>query len=423
MTPIDIVTYLIIAFGSINLIRMALFLVGSDVYSYKRHISQKRNSKKYLPRFSVVIPVYNEQNTIERCIRSVVGSNYPQSRLQVIVVDDGSTDNTSKILKKYLTENKPKNIVLVTQKNEGKANALNNGIKNYATGTLVMCLDSDSYLDQNALRNAARYFVDSKVMALSSNVKIHKRDGFLNLIQRYEYLICYQMKRAQTVFNIEYIIGGIGSTFRRSVLKRVGYYDIDTVTEDIDLTMKILQGGNKNNRVIYGSDVIAHTEAVLDMGGLIRQRYRWKWGRSQTFIKNRSMFFKSDNRFTRWFTHLYLPYAIVADLIFFVEPILVFYILFLLLYFGDAVTLLGAVAVISVYLSFSVLMEDTITKKEKLSYILLTPPMYFYFYVLSVAEYLALIKTILNINNLKSELKKEVCSWQHVKRPGAKALN
>lgn len=420
MNHINFITYLIIIFGCINLVRMAIFLIGSDIYTLRQHILRKRGKKKNFPKFSVVIPAHNEEKIIKRCVLSVVKNDYPKDKLQVIVVDDGSEDKTKKAVRSLILKNKIKNVKLVIQKNSGKANALNNGIKNYASGKLVMCLDSDSYLDKNALKNAAKYFEDKKVMALSSNVKIHKRKGLFNLIQQYEYLICSKMKGAQTVFNIEYIIGGVGSTFRRSILKKVKYYDGDTVTEDIDLTMKILQGGNKENRVIYGSDVITYTEAVLDMRGLITQRYRWKWGRSQTFLKNKNLFFNKGKKFTKGLTHFYLPFAIFGDIAYFLEPIFVMYIIFLLLYYGDAITLLSAFTVISIYLSSNLIMEDTLEKKEKLFYLFITPLMYFYFYILSFAEYIALIKAIFNIKNLRKSIEENTCNWQHVRRPGTK---
>ena len=102
----------------------------------------------------------------------------------------------------------------------------------------------------------------------------------LGFIQRFEYLVSHHMKKAHTAFNVEYIIGGIGSMFRRSMLDEVGLYDTNTMTEDIDLTMKIIAqratepaGGVRRRRPVY-------TEAVPSFGRCVRQRYRWKYGRA-----------------------------------------------------------------------------------------------------------------------------------------------
>ena len=370
---------LIVISGAVNLLRMAMFLIGSDVYgliSAKR----KKNPLQHYPDFSVVIPAHNEETTIIRAIESVVKCHYPEGRKQVIVVDDGSTDNTIKLVSDYVNKHPVDRVILVSQANSGKARALNNGIKNYAKGELVMCLDADSYLDPRALENAARYFAYENTVALSANVKIRKAPGLLNLVQRYEYLVCYQMKRAESLFNCVYIVGGIGSVFRKSALESVGYYDTDTVTEDIDLTMKILQKGNRNLRTLYGADVVAMTEGVMDLGGLVRQRFRWKWGRCQTFLKNRNMFLSRDTKFSKSLSWFYMPFAIYGDLAYLFEPILFLYILVVSIYYRDPVTIISAWMVITTYILINIMAEDTLTLKEKLVLIPGAPLMYFLLY-------------------------------------------
>ncbi len=415
----NLVAYLILIFGVLNLLRMTMFLVGSDIYGLHRHFQVKKIKKSStLPKFSVIIPAHNEEKTILRNLKSIYSNDYPKDRLEVVFVDDGSTDKTLALIKDFKKTHKLTNLSIVSQKNSGKASALNNGLKNHVSGKLVMCLDADSYLAKDSLRKAVAYFDDKRVMAVASNVKIIDTEGLLNLVQKFEYIICYQMKRAQTIFNIEYIIGGIGSTFRYDSLKKVGFYDGNTVTEDIDLTMKILREGNKANRVVYGADVIAYTESVLSLEALISQRFRWKYGRTQTFWKNKKMFFNRDSKYSKGLTFFYLPFAIYSDIAFFFEPLLVTYILFLLIKFGDLITLLTAFVVISAYISINILAEDTIKLKDKVLMILLAPTMYFLFYILSFVEYVALIKTLVNLKDLKKSLALNKASWQHVERSG-----
>lgn len=417
----NIIFLLIIFLGVTNLIRMTMFIVGSDIYSYLAKKAQKgKIRKRFYPYISIIIPAHNEEKTVLRTVRSLIRNTYPRYKRQLVVVDDGSTDRTYEIIKKYRDRYRVRNLTIVRQKNGGKAAALNNGIKKYATGEFVMCLDSDSYLDRNGLRNVASYFLDPKVVAVSANVKIIPSGTFLNLVQQMEYLICYQMKRAQTVFNIEYIIGGIGSAFRKSALEKVGYYDGNTVTEDIDLTMKLLQLGNNNVRVIYGANVIAFTESVLNVVDLAKQRFRWKWGRSQTFLKNTNMFFNRDKRFTKGFSFLYLPYAIFSDLTFLFEPVLVFYIFYIILRYSDIFTLIASLLVISIYMSLNIFLENTLDKKEKIKFILLSPIMYFSFFILSFVEYFALLKSIVNLPKLKQSILKSGYNWDHVSRLGTK---
>ncbi len=413
---LTLITFLIIFFGVVNLIRQTMFIVGSDLYAYKQTKSRKKAKRTLLPYISVVIPAHNEEKTILRAVRSIVRNKYPRSKREIIVVDDGSVDNTSEIIKQYKDAYGVKNLTVISQEQLGKAHALNRGIIEHARGELVMCLDSDSYLSNDGLKRAAFYFEDKKVVAMAANVKIIPNPTLLNLIQRFEYIISYQMKRAQTFFNIEYIIGGIGSTFRRRVLEKVGYYDGDTITEDIDLTMKLVQLGNKDNRLVYGADVVAYTESVLNISGLLRQRYRWKWGRSQTFLKNINLFFNSDKRFTKGLTFVYLPFAIFSDLAFFLEPIFVTFIFYIVVFYGSFFTLLTTFSVISAYIILNILLEPTIPKNDKIKYSLLAPSMYIFFYLLSFVEYVALIRGLVNLPRLRESISKNISSWEHVAR-------
>jgi poly-beta-1,6-N-acetyl-D-glucosamine synthase len=412
---ISFIISVIVFLGTINILRITFFMVGSDIYGLLKVYKDKRHSQVVFPKFSVIVPAHNEENTILYSVTSVLQSNYPKDKLQLIVVDDGSTDDTVAILEEFKSKSEW-NFTIVSQTNTGKARALNNALKNYAGGELVMCLDADSSIHPDALKNAAKQFENPQVVALSANVKIRRSGSLFNLIQAFEYLICYQMKRAQTVFNIEYIIGGIGSTFRHQILANIGYYDTDTITEDIDLTMKFIQLGNKNHRVIYGADVIAYTESVLDMSGLIRQRFRWKYGRAQTFLKNINLFFSRKNESNTFLTWFYLPFALFSDLTFFLEPFILGFIVYVIYAYTDWVTLLSAFCVIGAYITLNVLAEDSIPLKERCKLALIAPSMYFFFYLLSYVEYVALIKTYIKIREIPGSIRDGECGWQHVAR-------
>lgn len=411
-----LLTILVVLFGTINLIRMTVFLVGSDIYCLKKNRLHLKKFYPLQPLISIIIPAHNEAGSISRCLKSIFDNNYPKKHIQAIVIDDGSVDDTLYASEEFAFKNKSNNITVVHQSNLGKAHALNNGMKNYVKGELAMCLDADSYLDKHALSRIARYFEDDKVMAVASNVKIAPAKGLLNLIQQVEYIVCYQMKKAQTTFNIEYIIGGIGSTFRKSFLDSINYYDANTVTEDIDITMKILRHGNKNVKVIYADDVISFTQSAQTIGDLIKQRYRWKWGRAQTFLKNKKMFFSRKKKFTKSLSWLYLPFAIFSDFAFFFEPILMGFILYVSLILKDYFTLASAFFIITFYLEMSIIGEESIAWKSKLKYILIAPSMYFLFYILSFVEYVALIKSFINIHNLNKSLMISRNVWKPVKR-------
>ncbi len=236
-------------------------------------------------------------------------------------------------------------------------------------------------------------------------------------MQAYEYTLCYQMKWAQTVFDIEYILGGIGSMFRRDLLEAIRFYDTNTVTEDIDLTMKILHNGNKNCRVMYGSNVVTYTQHEVSLRDLVRQCYCWKWGRYQTFLKNKDMFFSGGRKFTRGLSWFYLPFALCSDLAFFFEPTLLAFIWSIVIYYRDFASLLTMIAVTSCYLGMSILAEDTYSLQDRARLLALVPLMYFLFYILSLVEYIALLRSWGNLHNLKPSLSADNYSWQPISRP------
>jgi poly-beta-1,6-N-acetyl-D-glucosamine synthase len=410
--------WLIMFFGTINIIRIGFFMIGADIYTVQEARMKKRLSRKRtaLPTVSVIIPAHNEEATIIYSVQSVLESDYPKNKLEVIVMDDGSTDGTAELLRQYGTDHNATNLHVIHQTNAGKAHALNNAVLNYATGELIMCLDADTSVAPDAFREAANYFQDKRVVAMSSNVKIRTNNNVLNFIQRFEYLFAFQLKRALTTYNIEYIIGGAGSMFRRKALQEVGLYDTDTITEDIDLTMKLLQQGGKEWRVIYGSKVISYTESVLDVKSLIKQRYRWKFGRMQTFFKNRNLFFATNQKHNRLFTFWYLPFSLYSEFTFLVEPLLISYVFYVIIRYQDFVTLISVIVVMSAYMMMNVIMEHTIPWKLRWKLTLIAPSMYIFSYLLGFVEYVALIKTVWNLFTIPKSLQAADNRWEHVER-------
>jgi biofilm PGA synthesis N-glycosyltransferase PgaC len=405
---------MVVLFGIINLLRIVLYMVGADWHDvgHEKKFNAARASIRRRPGITVVIPAHNEENVIIRAITSVYSNAYPLK--EIIVLDDGSQDRTAELVLEWKNTYKATNLRLISQENQGKAVALNNAIAK-AKGSLIMVLDADSVLHPAALENVIEYFKDPAVGLVASNVKIMDTDSPLKLAQKFEYLICYRMKRAQTAFNVEYIIGGIGSTFRRSMALEVGLYDTDTITEDIDFTMKVLSRGKKW-KAIYAPRVITYTEPVAKFAQLIQQRFRWKYGRSQVFLKYRRMFFSMNSKYHKRLTLLALPYALYADIAFFFEPLLTGFILYLVIRYGDWSTLLSAYIVLTTYLLINLYAEETESWKTKIK---LTPFAFLQYplaFALSAAEYAALIKSLLKTRQLLTRVGGS--SWTHVTRSG-----
>lgn len=346
--------------------------------------------------------------------------DYPANKLQIVIADDGSTDDTVEIVRAYkLKYDKNNKLQLFRQQNGGKADVLNNAIRNVATGKLVMCLDADSLIAPDAVKKSVEYFRDRRIVALASNVNIMENGTILGLVQRFEYLISYHMKKAQTFYNIEYIIGGIGSTFRRSMLNKVNLYDSNTMTEDIDLTMKIIAKGNKSNRVAFAPDVLTYTEAVPSFSSLIVQRFRWKYGRLQTFLKNYRIFFSRKRTHTRLLTWFILPSALVQEALFIIEPVIVTFIIAISIYYNSPSSLITALTVITVYIIFNIASTTHLSIKEKMRLSILAPSMYVLLYILAIVEYAALVKSLVRLPKLKNSISKDKVTWASPERSGA----
>lgn len=414
MTDTTLILYMIIAgLSLLNFGRIFAMLIGSDIYDIIQIVKNKTKKRPHRPLISVVIPAYNEETGVIRTVKSVMASDYKNK--EIIVVNDGSTDQTKERLRSFQRKN-PGVLSIINQENSGKAVALNNAIFNRAMGQLVMVLDADSLLHPSALGNMANHFRNRWVIAAASNVKILPSASTLGLSQRIEYLISYRMKRSLSILNMEYIVGGVGSTFRRSALAKVGGYDTDTMTEDIDLTVKLIRiFGNTKYRIHYAADSVAYTEHVLSFKSLVKQRFRWKYGRFQTLLKNKSMFFSLSKSYDKKLTWLQLPYAIFGEIILLIEPLLVGYILWATINYADTTSLLSVYIIVSTFIFFMLLGENTETTKSKLMLSGILPLAYILMYILAAVEFLALVKSIIRHKQLLSGVS-EKSSWEHVER-------
>lgn len=395
-----------------NLVRMGIYLVLSDSYTIRAARAAADQPEPYFPMLSVVIPAHNEQSVVLRALQSIYASDYPAAQLEVVVADDGSTDQTRQVVLDFIRGHGDRcDFRIVSGPNRGKAGALNEVMRSHTRGEILVCLDADSYFAPDALRNAAQYFRDPDVVTLSSNVNIVEDGTVLALVQRFEYLTCYQMKKGQALVGIEYIVGGIGSMFRRAMLDQIDYYDSNTMTEDIDLTMKILQDKTRSQKIAYAADSIVYTEPVHSVGALMNQRFRWKYGRTQTFYKHRSLFFSRQERHARRVCWFMLPFALVQDVLFFFEPFVLAYFLYLTIRYDNISIFVSALAVLTVYTAFNVWATGHLSVREKLRLTLYSPPMYLCMYVLGFAEYFALIKGTALAPRVRGSIAQEHVTW------------
>lgn len=238
---------------------------------------------RYLPPVSIILPAYNEAAVIEGAIRSLLRLDYP--RYEIIVVDDGSTDDTARIASRFVGDFDSVRVRLYRKSNGGKASALNLGLQN-ADHPFVLTMDGDSMIAPRTLRESMHHFLRDDVAAVAGNVKVGNRVNLLTRLQALEYIEGLNIpRRAQALIRAVAIVPGPVGIFRRDVLLQVGGYDSDTFAEDADLTLKLLSHGW---RVVYEDRAIARTEAPETMRDLMKQRYRWTRGILQSLDKYRS---------------------------------------------------------------------------------------------------------------------------------------
>jgi cellulose synthase/poly-beta-1,6-N-acetylglucosamine synthase-like glycosyltransferase len=237
----------------------------------------------YAPRVAVLVPAYNEEKVIARTIRSVTMSNY--KNIRIIVIDDGSTDNTYRAaVDAYPADIASGRLVVLTKKNGGKADALNYGLAR-TDEEVYLGIDADGVIAHDAITNLVCHFANPRIGAVAGNVKGGKPGEPVDALAGAG--ICDQPElraaRAGPVRCGDVVPGAIGA-WRTAAVKAGGGYHTNTVAEDADLTMNLLEQGYS---VIYEDRALAFTEAPVNMDGLMRQRFRWSFGILQAIFKHR----------------------------------------------------------------------------------------------------------------------------------------
>lgn len=231
---------------------------------------------------SVLIPAYNEARVIEASVRRVLEST--QVGIEVIVIDDGSKDETSAIVAAQFG-NDPR-VQLLTLQNGGKARALNQGLK-LAKGEIIIALDADTQFEADTIAKLARWFVDPAIGAVAGNAKVGNRHNLVTKWQGVEYVTAQNLeRRALASFDAIMVVPGAVGAWRRAALDAVGGYPADTLAEDQDLTIAIQR---KGWQVGYDVDAVAWTEAPESFKALSTQRFRWAYGTLQCLWKHRSV--------------------------------------------------------------------------------------------------------------------------------------
>ncbi|MAF50750.1 MAG: hypothetical protein CMH64_01535 [Nanoarchaeota archaeon] len=257
-------TYIAVYFG--------LFTALFFIFTFFENMENLRpqNATRF-PFVSIIVPAFNEESTISGTLHSLLNLDYPKDKIEIIVVDDGSKDNTLNVAKKF----EKKGVRVFTKENEGgKGYALNFGLEK-AKGELVGCLDADSFVVSDALNKMIGYFEDSEIAAVTPSIKVWKDNNFIQKIQKIEYMMGVFLRKSFSYLDSIHVTPGPFTIYRKSFFDKYGGYDAGNLTEDIEVALRIQRHGF---RIENSMDANVYTVSPNNVKALQKQRNRWYIG-------------------------------------------------------------------------------------------------------------------------------------------------
>lgn len=266
MLPIEVLLYIGIFLG----LYFAVF-VFLTFFEHRKLIYSELKRRDF-PSVCLIVPCFNEENNVERAVKSLLDLDYPKAQLEVIVVDDGSQDNTFPKAKAFAR--KDKRVRVFRKENGGKYTALNYAIKR-TSSEFVGSVDADSYVAPGALKKLMRCFDEPKVMAATSTVKIAEPKNILEGIQFVEYLIAAFLRKVFSFVDSISVTPGPLSVFRKEVFRVLGPYRKAHQTEDLEMAFRLQKA---NLKITHAIDAVVYTKGCQTLKELFRQRLRWRRG-------------------------------------------------------------------------------------------------------------------------------------------------
>ncbi|MEM3696648.1 MAG: glycosyltransferase family 2 protein [Candidatus Bathyarchaeia archaeon] len=277
------------------MVRHYIFTLTILKNNKKNKVTNEMENATYQPMVSILIPAHNEEQVIERILQGMTKLTYPKEKLQIIVIDDASTDKTGKISEEYSKEYSYIKVIHRNQKEgkRGKASALNAGFK-HANGEIILCFDADYYPQRDIVEKLVKKFANPKVGAVQGRVVVLNEPQ--NLVTRLVALeriggYCVDQQARDTLGLITQFGGTVGG-FKRNVLESLGGWDESILAEDTDLTFRVYLAGYK---ISYVNDAECYEEAVENWRAYWKQRYRWAKGHMQCALKHSFKVLKSKN--------------------------------------------------------------------------------------------------------------------------------
>jgi len=268
-----------------------------------RGVSPEPRKGSFFPKVSIIIPAFNEESTISKTIKSVLSLDYPKKLLDIIVVNDCSADRTGKVAEKFKKLGLIK--LIHNSRNRGKGYSLNKGIS-LSKGELVVCMDADSTVSKDALKKMVPYFEDKYMGAVTPALKVANNKSSLENIQHIEYIFNVFFRKMLAFLDAIHVTPGAFSVYRKSVLKKIGGFDEDNLTEDMDIALSIHNAGY---RIENEMNAVSYTVCPSDWITLFKQRVRWYRGAVYNSIKHSYLLFNKRHGNLGIF---YMPFNVMS---------------------------------------------------------------------------------------------------------------
>lgn len=291
-----------------------ILLLISFFENKKKIKNEENNEVKSFPTVTIAVPCWNEEKTLAATLDSLLSLDYPKDKLSIIVVDDGSKDNTFAIAKEYV-EKYPSQITALTKENGGKHTAVNLALEN-AKGELFGCLDADSFVAPKSLKIIVSYFEsDKNIMAVTPCIHIRNPRTIIQRMQAIEYLMGVFLRKSFGQLDAIQVTPGPFSIFRQEIFSKIGNYRKAHNTEDFEITLRM----HKNHlKIVNSHKALVYTVGPSTAKGFFYQRLRWARGFLENSLDYKELFFKKEygnfGMFTLPMAFLFMFYGLYAAL-------------------------------------------------------------------------------------------------------------
>lgn len=351
----------------------AIILAGARA----KHKKVEPDRSNNVPNISIIVPCKNEEKVIRRCLDSFLKVDYPKEKMQIIVIDGNSKDSTPQICKEFC-QKKPNLFTFLAEKNSrGKPAALNQALRR-VTGEIVAVYDADSLVEKDSFRKAVACFKNPEIMAVQGRtISLNEKRNILTRIIAMEEKAWFQaLLSGREKLELFVPLNGSCQFVRQEVLKELGGWDENSLTEDVELALRLVE---RKHVIKYAPDICSGQETPNGLRELFHQRIRWYRGYMETALKYGSLLNNLNKKTVDAEISLAGPFMMVVSLLSYINW---FFIMLVVSESNPILNVTGLVIALTAISLLSVGFAVTATDKPlKPKNILWIPSIYLYWLV------------------------------------------